>query len=408
MSLPESGGKFDMLETAAPTTTKRAIIHVDMDAFYASVEQHDDPSLAGKAVLVGGLGRRGVVAAASYEARQFGVHSAMPMQRARRLCPGGVYLRPRLDRYRAVSRQVFDLFREVTPVVEGLSLDEAFLDVSGSLKLLGDIETIGAGIRDAILEHTGLHASVGMAHNKFLAKLASDALKPRGFLHVREQQVQDFLDPMPVSRLWGIGKRTEPKLRVRGILTIGQLRRANPLLLSEVFGRRVAHFQRLARGEDEREVQQASEDKSISHEVTFDQDRTDSRDLLSELQHQSEAVMTRVRAQQLEARTIHVKIRDPRFKTYSRSRTLRHGTQSTQTLFRVAASLFEKWRSEHVGTAVRLIGVGVSGLADKHLETDIDDQGQGQIDGTLDEINRRYGNSSIAHGLAFERKLKKD
>jgi DNA polymerase-4 len=397
-----------MPDTPSQDVTGRAIIHVDMDAFYASVEQHDEPEIAGKAVIVGGLGRRGVVAAASYEARRFGVHSAMPMQRARKLCPDGVYRKPRMERYRAVSGQVFRIFRTVTPLVEGLSLDEAFLDVSASLRLLGDIETIGASIRDSVFTETGLHASVGMAHNKFLAKLASDAFKPRGFHHVDPARVNSFLDPMPVSRLWGIGKRTMPKLRAVGILTIGQLRHADPLALTGVFGRRVAHFQQLARGEDVREVQASREEKSISHEITFDHDVLDTRDLLAELQHQSDAVMTRVRAQCLEARTIHVKIRDPRFKTATRSRTLRHSTDTSKSIFRIAAALLRQWRTEHVNTPVRLIGVGVSGLTEKPGDEGFQTASEAPIDQTLDEINRRYGSSSIAHGLAFGRKRAKE
>ncbi len=208
---------------------ERAIIHVDMDAFYASVEQHDQPQYRNKPVIVGGTGGRGVVAAASYEARKFGVFSAMPMSRARGLCPQAVVLPVRMSRYREVSAEVFKIFRESTPEVEGLSLDEAFLDVTASLALFGSIETIGATLREKILSRTGLHASVGMAHNKYLAKLASDAGKPRGFVHVPRDGVRLFLDPMPVSRIWGIGKQTLPKLQRLGILTIGQLRKAEPV-----------------------------------------------------------------------------------------------------------------------------------------------------------------------------------
>ena len=196
-----------------------------MDAFYASVECLDDPALTGKAVIVGGLGPRGVVATASYEARKFGVHSALPMSRARRLCPEGEFIRPRMARYRQKSREVFTIFREFTPRVEGLSLDEAFLDVSGSTRLFGSREQIGHQIKDRIRRETGLMASVGIAHNKFLAKLASDADKPDGLFIVEPERVKAFLDPMPVARLWGIGKQTAPKLKALGILTVGQLRR---------------------------------------------------------------------------------------------------------------------------------------------------------------------------------------
>jgi DNA polymerase-4 len=253
-------------------TAARAIIHVDMDAFYASVEQRDEPRHAGRPVIVGGLGPRGVVAAASYEAREFGVFSAMPMGRARALCPQGVFLSPRMPHYRRVSGEIFRIFREFTPLVEGLSLDEAFLDVTGSLRLLGGMELIGRAVQDAIQAETRLQCSIGMAHNKFLAKLASAAQKPHGFVRVAPAGAQAFLDPMPVGRLWGIGRKTEPRLKALGIYTIGQLRKAAPETLADVLGNRAEHFLRLAHGEDERPVEASHADKSISHEVTFDQE----------------------------------------------------------------------------------------------------------------------------------------
>ncbi len=242
----------------------RAIIHVDMDAFFASVEQLDNPQYRHLPVIVGGSANRGVVAAASYEVRKYGVFSAMPIAQALRRCPQAVILPVRMDRYREVSARVFRIFREITPEVEGLSLDEAFLDVTGSLALFGSIEKIGENIRMRILEETGLQASVGMAHNKYLAKLASDAGKPRGFVHVPADGVRAFLDPMPVKRIWGIGKQTLPKIQQLGILTIGQLRKADPVVLAQVLGKRTAHFIALARGEDERKVIAGRADKSMS------------------------------------------------------------------------------------------------------------------------------------------------
>lgn len=382
---------------------ERAILHVDMDAFYASVEQHDNPALSGQPIIVGGLGPRGVVAAASYAARKFGVFSAMPMQRARSLCPGGVYIRPRMARYREVSAGIFKLFREFTPLVEGLSLDEAFLDVSGSIRAMGDIETIGRAVQAIIKQHTGLQASIGMAHNKFLAKLASDFKKPAGFCHVSREGVRTFLDPMPIGRLWGIGKKTEPRLRAIGVLTIGQLRTCEEEMLRGVLGNRTGHFQRLARGEDEREVTPEREDKSISHEITFDTDVLDVRELESEMMRQAEAVMRRVRRQQLAARTVHVKIRDHRFRTATRSLTLRAPTGSTGTCFKVAKGLFGRWLEEHANTPVRLLGVGVSGFSDagEEMGTSI-----GQVDRALDEITGRYGDRAITRGLALRKEEK--
>ena len=223
-------------------TLKRVILHVDMDAFYASVETLDRPELSGKAVVVGGLGPRGVVSTANYEARKFGVHSAMPIMQARRKCPQAEFIRPRPARYREVSRMVFRQFGNYTPLVEGLSLDEAFLDVSASLKLFGGAEEIALKIKESIRREVGLTCSVGVAHNKFLAKLASDLQKPDGLVCVPSENLHEFLDPMPIRRLWGIGPRTAPRLKTLGILTFGQLRRADPATLQRALGNRAEHL----------------------------------------------------------------------------------------------------------------------------------------------------------------------
>jgi DNA polymerase-4 len=389
------------------TENERAIIHVDMDAFYASVEQNDRPEYRNQPVIVGGTGGRGVVAAASYEVRKYGVFSAMPIARARRLCPHAVILPVRMSRYREVSSEVFKIFRESTPEVEGLSLDEAFLDVTASLALFGSIETIGATIREKILSRTGLHASVGMAHNKYLAKLASDAGKPKGFVHVPRDGVRLFLDPMPVNRIWGVGKQTVPKLRKLGILTIGQLRKADPVLLSSVLGNRTGHFIALAKGEDDREVVSSRPDKSLSREVTFDNDIEEPSQLYAELQLQVESVAGRLRAEGLVARTIHIKVRDSRFRTATRSRSLAVPTTSTQLVFKQARALLDKWLEEHVNTPVRLLGVGVSGLEepDEH-GIDYDPAGQKALDKTLDEIRERYGDGKATHAGTLRKKGK--
>jgi len=380
-----------------------------MDAFYASVEQHDHPQYQGQPLIVGGTGPRGVVAAASYEIRKYGVFSAMPVTRARRLCPQAVILPVRMPRYREVSAEVFSIFHEVTPEVEGLSLDEAFLDVSASLALLGSIETIGASIRTTIFNRTGLHASVGMAHNKYLAKLASDAGKPRGFVHVPRDGVRAFLDPMPVSRVWGIGKQTLPKIQKLGILTIGQLRKADPVLLSQVFGKRTGHFQALARGEDERDVIASKPDKSLSREVTFDQDITRPRELMAELQRQADSVTRRLRSQGLLARTIQIKIRDHRFRTVTRSRSLVAPTASSQLVFKQARALLQTWLQDHINTPVRLLGVGLSGLEDPGEQgNEYDSVTQKALDKTLDEIQRRYGEDKAMHALTLKTGNKND
>lgn len=380
-----------------------------MDAFYASVERLDDPSLEGLPVIVGGLGPRGVVATANYAARRFGVHSAMPMARARKLCPQARFIRPRMDRYREKSAEVFEIFGRFTPLVEGLSLDEAFLDISGSDRLFGQPLEVGRRLKTAIREETGLTASVGLAHNKFLAKLASDAQKPDGLVWIRPEDVRSFLDPMPVARLWGIGRQTAPRLRALGILTIGQLRRADPGALRSVLGQRVGHFQALARGEDQRPVNTTHADQSISHEVTFDEDLLDRAQLLAELQRQTDSVARRLRAQGLMARTVVVKLRDGRFHTVTRSRSLRACTSSTRTLYRMARALFENWREQHRSTALRLLGVGVTGLerADDGgvaAGDRIDSRGERNIDQVFDEINRRFGDAGIVHGQTLRRK----
>ena len=390
-------------------SAQRAIIHVDMDAFYASVECLDDPSLRGQPVIVGGLGSRGVVATASYEARVYGVHSALPMSRARRLCPKAHFIRPRLARYREKSTEVFSIFRDFTPLVEGLSLDEAFLDVTGSLKLFGTQEEIGGLIKQRIQRETGLTASVGLAHNKYLAKLASDVQKPDGLVVVDPEKVHDFLDPMPVNRLWGIGKRTTPRLKALGILTIGQLRKSDISIIRPVLGNRSEHFLRLSRGEDDRKVKAGRPDKSISHEITFDKDLADRSELLAELQRQAESVSRRLRSQGLMASTVVVKIRDPGFHTITRSRSMRACSNSTQTLYRMARALFENWRESHRTTPVRLLGMGVTGLeqteSPEHDMGDrLDSRGEQKIDRVFDSINQRYGDAKIVHGQTLRRK----
>lgn len=383
-----------------------------MDAFYAAVEERDCPELRGQPVIVGGLGARGVVATANYAARQYGVHSAMPMGRARRLCPHAVYLRSRMSHYRAESTRIFEIFRTYTPLVEGLSLDEAFLDVSGSRRLFGSVGDMARKLKDEIRERTGLTASVGVAHNKFLAKLASDLQKPDGLVIVPPDRVHEFLDPMPVRRLWGIGPRTEPKLKAQGILTFGQFRRTDPAVLKSLLGNRAEHFLRLARGEDDREVVADSPDKSISHEVTFDTDLTERDEMLAELQHLAEAVAERLRRRQLLARTVTVKIRDPSFRTVTRSRSMPAGTDLTMAIYRLARALFEGWRASHRSTAVRLLGVGASGLEHRlGVEGEgadagfpLDGPSDGRLDSVMDQINRRYGDAKIVHGQILRRR----
>src|SRR5580692_7343816 len=257
--------------------TTRAVLHVDMDAFYASVEMRDDPTLAGKPLIVGGTAGRGVVAAASYEVRKYGVHSAMPMSTALRLCPHAVCVRPRMQRYQEVSELVFGVFHEITPLVQGLSLDEAFLDVTQSQELFGDPVTIARRIKSRIQAITGLTASVGVATNKLVAKIASDLAKPDGLTIVPAERIQEIFDPLSVRRLPGLGRKTGARVEAAGIHTLGELRSAPDALLWPIFGRYSAWIRDRASGVDERPVLPDMEEKSLSAEDTFEADIADPR-----------------------------------------------------------------------------------------------------------------------------------
>jgi DNA polymerase IV len=276
---------------------ERAIIHVDMDAFYASVEQRDNPALRGRPVMVGGSGRRGVVAAASYEARQYGVRSAMPAARAKRLCPSGVFVAPRFERYREVSAGIFAIFRDWTALVEGLSLDEAFLDVTEAVAAGYPIRAIGLDIKRRIADESGLTASVGMAHNKLLAKIASDYDKPDGLFQIEPAAVQRYLDPLPVQRIWGIGPRSAERLNDAGIYTAGQLRQTGIDVLERLFGEHGHDLRLRAAGIDERVVNPQRERRSVSQESTLGEDLHRLEDIVSLIEQQSAKVSARLAAE---------------------------------------------------------------------------------------------------------------
>lgn len=352
--------------------TRRAIIHVDMDAFYASVEQRDHPKLRGRPVMVGGGSSRGVVAAASYEARQYGVRSAMPGARARRLCPSGVFVPARFDRYREVSREVFGMFHEVGDRVEGLSLDEAFIDVSERVHGQGEsLLEIGSGLKRRIAERTGLTASVGLSHNKLLAKIASDYDKPDGLVYIPAGRVQRFLDPLPVRRLWGIGPRTAERLHDIGVFTVGQLRHTNLDVLSGLFGDHAKALIERAAGIDERPVSAERVRRSISQETTFSEDRHDIEALVSIMAGQADKVAARLAAGGLYARTVTIKLRSSGFSTITRSQSLGGHTRSAERILSGARDLLEGWAGWRRQFAVRLIGVGVSGLSERPDESDL-------------------------------------
>jgi DNA polymerase-4 len=367
-----------------------------MDAFYASIEQRDDPELRGKPVIVGGSGPRGVVAAASYEARGFGVHSAMPGVRAKALCPDGVFVRPRMKQYQSVSADIFEIFRSFTPLVEGLSLDEAFLDVTACRRLHGTAPEIGHKIRATIKRETRLVASVGVAPNKFLAKLASDYRKPDGLWQIHSGHIQEFLDPLPVRRIWGIGKRAGGKLEKLGINTIADLRSASPSRLAPVLGGQLEHFLALARGEDEREVVPFREDKSISHEETLAEDLTDLRECQRLLLELSSLVGPRLRKKALRALTVTVKIRTRAFKTYTRSHTVGSAIDDDRSLYQQARQLLDQWWSELGPAEIRLLGVGVSNFSGDQQQSLFDGPSQpSRIDQVSDRVRSKYGSASI-------------
>ena len=379
----------------------RAILHVDMDAFFASVEQHDRPELAGQPVVVGGAGGRGVVAAASYEARRFGVHSAMPMREALKRCPHLVVVRPRMKRYREVSDQVFEIFREFTDLVEGLSLDEAFLDVTGSIGLFGSAEDMAREIKSRIRARTGLTASVGVSHNKLLAKLASEMHKPDGLTIIRPGEVTSTLDPLPVRRLFGIGPKTAERLEEQGIFTLGQLRRAPDGVLWPLLRRETHKFRDRASGIDDRPVVSDAPEKQISAEETFDTDIRDHQELQERLAQLADRATARLRARQLKAGMVSIKVRRRDFETFTRQKSFNPPTQETRLVAQVAADLLDGWLAEQPRAAVRLLGVGVSGLLPARqldLFTSLESAESQKLDEALDQIHGRFGTEAIRRG----------
>lgn len=336
------------------------ILHVDMDAFYASVEVLKDPSLEGKPVIVGGQGGRGVVTAASYEAREFGVHSAMPMVRARRLCPQAVFVSNDFAAYSDYSKRIRAIFESFTPLVEPLSLDEAFLDVSGSVRLFGPPVEIARALKKRIAE-LGLPCTVGVAPNKFLAKLASARGKPDGLLVIPEDRVLEFLHPLPIDALWGVGPQTSQALRRLGLATVGQVaelpRRTLERALGESLG---SHLHHLANGLDERTVVPHEPARSIGSEETFAHDLDATDVILRELLRLADRTAERLRAAGLCGRTIGIKVRYSNFQTLTRAKTLPTEIDTAPEIYEVAKALFS--RLERANQRIRLLGVTVSGL----------------------------------------------
>jgi len=384
------------------------IIHIDMDAFYASVEEHDNPELVGRPVIVGGHPqRRGVVSAANYLARRYGVHSAMPTQTAYKRCPEGVFLPVRMARYSEVSQQIHAIFQRYTPVIEPLSLDEAFLDVRGSEGLFGSPVEIARRIQAEIAAELGLVASVGVAPNKFLAKIASDIDKPRGFVVVEAAEVQAFLDPLPITRLWGVGKAAAQRLRGLGLYTVQDIRETPLATLVQALGNHGEHLRELAHGRDERPVVSDREAKSISHETTFAEDVRDRDALLAQLLHLTEQVAWRLRRQGLSGRTVQLKLRYSDFTSLTRSFSLPRPSDRTETLWRAVEQLFLE-RVPHPLPPIRLIGMGVSGFnTEQPQQEDLfaaaEQQGASRLDELSDAIRERFGNAVLQRARGIRR-----
>ena len=379
------------------TPWERVVLHVDMDAFYASIEVLDDPGLSGLPVVVGGSGDRGVVAAASYEARRYGIRSAMPSVEARRRCPDAVFLPVRMERYKAVSEAVFECFHEIALRVEGLSLDEAFLDLSDDPAARRDPATVAAGLKARIRAVTGLCASVGVAPNKLVAKITSDMDKPDGLTVIPAGRIRERLDPLPIERLWGIGPQTASRLRRIGITTLAELAEADTQdrRLERIFGRRAERMRRRARGEDDRPVGERGRERSISAEETFGSDITDPVSLARELDALADKVCARARSAGLSAGTVGIKVRDAGFDTRTRQRSLKGRSAETEHLRRVGRELLDGWISENRGRAVRLLGFVLSDLVEDRQLGLFEERDATRLDRTVDEIRARYGTGSL-------------
>jgi DNA polymerase IV len=376
----------------------RAVLHVDMDAFYASVEQHDDPRLVGLPLIVGGTGPRGVVAAASYEVRKYGVRSAMPMRQALERCPQAVCVRPRMVRYQEVSQVVFGVFNEFTPLVQGLSLDEAFLDVTASRE---PVAAIAEQVKRRIRERTGLTASVGAAGNKLVAKIASDLRKPDGLLIVTADNLRATLDPLPVRRLPGLGGKTGLRLETAGVKTLGELRVAPDAQLWPIFGRHTPQVRDRAAGIDDRPVRVERQELSISAEDTFDQDIHDRRKLRQAVSELADLACSRTRDRELAAGCISVKIREHDFTTVTRQRAVQPATQDRRTIAQVATELLDRWLEQHPGARLRLLGVALRQLTPA-TQLDLFGTAQGGVDAAVDAVHERFGKLALRRASSLE------
>jgi DNA polymerase IV len=389
----------EAFDDSAADDSRCSVLHVDMDAFYASVSLLEHPKLVGQPVIVGGSGSRGVVLSATYEARTFGVHAAMPMSRARRLCPRATILPPDFEAYQATSRGVMAVFADVTPLVEPLSLDEAFLDVSGSVRRLGPPAGIGELIRDRVADEQGITCSVGVAASKFVAKLASSMAKPDGLIVVPPEGVVSFLHPLPVGALWGVGDKTEEALHRLGLRTVGDIAHTPRDTLLRALGQASgAHLHELSWGRDPRRVEPLVEDRSIGHEETFSRDVDDPEVIGRTLLKLAERSAARLRATGQVARTVSIKIRFADFTTITRSKTLKDATDVGREVYATAKSLYDALGLQRA--RLRLVGVRLEGLLDadqatRQLALDERPVGWREADRAVDAASARFGAGSV-------------
>ena len=389
---------------------ERLILHMDMDCFFAAVEQRDNPELRGKPVIVGGLSSRGVVSTASYEARKYGVHSAMPMALAKRKCPQGIFLPGNFPQYKAVSAQIFEIMSRFSPLVETLSIDEGFLDITGMERFVqGNPRSYGMKLKQAILKETGLIASVGIAPNKFLAKLASDLEKPDGLVVIRQKDIQRILWPLPISRIWGVGRKTEARLASFGYRYIGDIAKAGKdVLQKQVGGRLAQHLVELANGRDDRPVEPEREVQSIGKETTFEEDLKSRQEAEHHLLYLSAQVGWRLRRSGKNAHTVQIKIRLGDFSTFTRQKTLSDAICYDEDIFKEVKDLFRAFAFPY-GSGIRLLGVSCSGF-DAPSEISLfemeNKQKKERLYTAIDKIKARFGEDKIAH-LGESKVLKK-
>jgi DNA polymerase-4 len=394
-------------DETVPDDTGCVFLHIDMDAFYASVEMRDRPDLAGKPVIVGGQSGRGVVLSASYPARAFGVRSAMPVTRARRLCPDAVFISPRHEEYAQVSREVMAIFRSVTPVVEPLSLDEAFLDVSGAVRRLGSPLRIAEQIREQVREQQGITCSVGVASRKFVAKIASARCKPDGLLVIPDAKLLEFLHALPAGALWGVGEKTAEVLARMGLRTVGEIAGVPLAALQRELGAAGEHLWSLAWGRDDRKVVPHAEEKSVGAEETFAYD-VDDRDVIrGELLRLSGRTARALRGSGSVAKTVTVKIRLANFKTITRSRTLRQPTDVTKEIYAAACELLDGSGLDRKAR-IRLVGVRMTGMrpaSGSAVQMTFDDRPVGwrEAEQAIDRIAGKFGTDAVRPGTLLRR-----